>query len=55
MIFGDKPLKGEDLPEAWAGYFENLATPQSYSAYNQYHYEYVTVQIELNSTSTIKA
>ena len=47
MIFDDTPVRGDYLPNAWAGYYENLATPQENPAYDQAHYESVMTQIKL--------
>ena len=47
MIFDDIPVRGDDLPNARAGYYEHLATPQENPAYDQAHYESVMTQIKL--------
>ena len=47
MLFDNKLVSGEDLHEAWASYFEKLATPVLHSEYNEEHLHSVNLQNEM--------
>jgi hypothetical protein len=49
MIFDGELVQGPDLPDAWANYFENLATPADYPEYDEEHYDSVVLQVNMTA------
>ena len=50
MMFDGELVRGPDLPDAWANYFEDLATPTDYPEFDKEHYDSVMLQVNLTAT-----